>query len=257
LDEAKDGAVINITSGGWDLFVATNWYKETREWFQHSYIWDRIIQEFASHAFGGTLIQDSSQTVAANEEVFRSMAREPRIARVFLTAKMVERWSQFEENRVTYRIVESPTLTDTLYVFVFVPNSFASATEYRQVRQEYLHEYCFLVHSKHRAYRRVVGIATDASDERFRTFDALLVEGDQWTSAMESMAAEIQGDLGVSGEGTIHRIGDVAQAAPAAKPGGKPKQRVRRPNDGKIGRNDRCPCGSGKKFKYCCLPRSR
>lgn len=23
-------------------------------------------------------------------------------------------------------------------------------------------------------------------------------------------------------------------------------------NDGKIGRNDPCPCGSGKKFKFCC-----
>ena len=257
LDDAKDGAVINITSGGWDLFVATSWYKETREFFQHSYIWDRIIQEFASHAFGGTLIQDSSQTVAANEEIFRNMAREPRIARVFLTAKMVERWSQFEENRVTYRIVESPTLTDTLYVFVFVPNSFASTTEYRQVRQEHLQEYCFLVHSKHRAYRRVVGIASDAADERFRTFDALLVEGEQWTPAMESMAAEIQADLGISGEGPIHRIGEVIQVGPAKKPAGQSQQRVRHRDDGKIGRNDRCPCGSGKKFKHCCLPRSR
>jgi uncharacterized protein len=24
---------------------------------------------------------------------------------------------------------------------------------------------------------------------------------------------------------------------------------------GKVGRNDRCPCGSGKKFKACCLRR--
>ena len=23
----------------------------------------------------------------------------------------------------------------------------------------------------------------------------------------------------------------------------------------KIGRNDKCPCGSGKKYKHCCLPR--
>jgi hypothetical protein len=23
-------------------------------------------------------------------------------------------------------------------------------------------------------------------------------------------------------------------------------------NGGKVGRNDRCPCGSGKKFKQCC-----
>jgi uncharacterized protein YecA (UPF0149 family) len=24
-------------------------------------------------------------------------------------------------------------------------------------------------------------------------------------------------------------------------------------NKGKIGRNERCPCGSGKKYKKCCL----
>jgi uncharacterized protein YecA (UPF0149 family) len=31
----------------------------------------------------------------------------------------------------------------------------------------------------------------------------------------------------------------------------KPKQMVR--EHGKIGRNDLCPCGSGKKYKKCCL----
>ena len=47
-------------------------------------------------------------------------------------------------------------------MFVFVPNSFESVVEYREVRQNYLRNYCFLVHSKHRRFRRVVGIATDA-----------------------------------------------------------------------------------------------
>jgi len=23
----------------------------------------------------------------------------------------------------------------------------------------------------------------------------------------------------------------------------------------KMGRNDKCPCGSGKKYKHCCLPK--
>ena len=31
----------------------------------------------------------------------------------------------------------------------------------------------------------------------------------------------------------------------------KPKQQVREYK--KIGRNDECPCGSGKKYKNCCL----
>jgi uncharacterized protein YecA (UPF0149 family) len=37
----------------------------------------------------------------------------------------------------------------------------------------------------------------------------------------------------------------------------KPKRRpVREPvrMSTKVGRNDLCPCGSGKKFKKCCLP---
>lgn len=27
-------------------------------------------------------------------------------------------------------------------------------------------------------------------------------------------------------------------------------------NNAKVGRNDRCPCGSGKKFKHCCEGKS-
>lgn len=34
-------------------------------------------------------------------------------------------------------------------------------------------------------------------------------------------------------------------------------QKLKKPIDkraiGRIGRNDKCPCGSGKKFKFCCL----
>lgn len=30
-----------------------------------------------------------------------------------------------------------------------------------------------------------------------------------------------------------------------------PQQVIRKPP--RVGRNDRCPCGSGKKFKRCCL----
>jgi preprotein translocase subunit SecA len=35
----------------------------------------------------------------------------------------------------------------------------------------------------------------------------------------------------------------------------QPPQPYRRPEP-KIGRNDMCPCGSGKKYKYCCLGKS-
>jgi uncharacterized protein YecA (UPF0149 family) len=30
-------------------------------------------------------------------------------------------------------------------------------------------------------------------------------------------------------------------------------QRLALATGAKVGRNERCPCGSGKKFKHCCL----
>jgi preprotein translocase subunit SecA len=43
---------------------------------------------------------------------------------------------------------------------------------------------------------------------------------------------------------TIYRVGIVRQE--------KPKEREKAPVGGHIGRNDPCPCGSGKKYKKCC-----
>jgi uncharacterized protein YecA (UPF0149 family) len=47
----------------------------------------------------------------------------------------------------------------------------------------------------------------------------------------------------------------VAGAGPRqapAQPGGQRTQPVRRV-EAKVGRNDPCPCGSGKKYKKCCM----
>jgi len=43
------------------------------------------------------------------------------------------------------------------------------------------------------------------------------------------------------------------RAAAAAGQQGPPKPIVR--NNQKVGRNDPCPCGSGKKYKHCCFPK--
>ena len=54
-----------------------------------------------------------------------------------------------------------------------------------------------------------------------------------------------------SGNGRRQREADLAQASPMQDVTGKPRRPVA-PANGKIGRNARCPCGSGKKYKRCC-----
>lgn len=181
------------------------------------------------------------------------MASEPRACRLFLVAKMLERWAQSLKDSVVYRIVASPTFADTLYVFIFVPNAFKTIDEYREIRQSYLRDYCILVFSNNRNVKRVIGIATDADDLN-RTFEALLLQGDRWTPEMDELAKAIASELDVSGKGQIHRITDLIPEV--QQPHRSPSPRRPR-TDGKIGRNDPCPCQSGKKFKRCCLPRMR
>lgn len=70
------------------------------------------------------------------------------------------------------------------------------------------------------------------------------------------LKAERIGDLTrVTQAWTGHRVADVQQAmdenrARAEALGGQERHRTR------IGRNTPCPCGSGRKFKKCCIPRS-
>ncbi len=121
---------------------------------------------------------------------------------------MLERWSGWEKKRVNYRIVASPTFADTLYVFVFVPNAFETTDQYRKIRQDYLRDYCFLVHCNNRSFHRVIGIATNAGDQPYRTFEVVFLEGDPWIPEMEELVKEIALELDVSRKRTIHRITD-------------------------------------------------
>jgi preprotein translocase subunit SecA len=52
---------------------------------------------------------------------------------------------------------------------------------------------------------------------------------------------------------TIYHVGIVRQQAPAREPA-PPERKVPAAVSGKkkVGRNDPCPCGSGKKYKHCC-----
>ena len=61
---------------------------------------------------------------------------------------------------------------------------------------------------------------------------------------MKQMAEEIR--RGGTAAAVMHRLGRAS----------RPAKRSRRPQptrSGRIGRNDRCPCGSGRKYKACCL----
>lgn len=61
--------------------------------------------------------------------------------------------------------------------------------------------------------------------------------------------------------GTTVTMADMLRLPPVATPPAKPRTRtvchftLGGKDLGKVGRNKLCPCGKGRKFKHCCMPR--
>jgi len=70
--------------------------------------------------------------------------------------------------------------------------------------------------------------------------DPLVAYKTQGHEAFQELMAGVRHDI----VHTIYHVGIVKQE--------KPKEREKAPVGGTIGRNDPCPCGSGKKYKKCC-----
>jgi len=88
-----------------------------------------------------------------------------------------------------------------------------------------------------------------------RQRDPLVVYKNEGYKQFQNLLATIQHDVAH----TIYHVGLVRREAPQPAPsavaqaasGGKSKKRLK-VGGKKVGRNDPCPCGSGKKYKHCC-----
>ena len=76
-----------------------------------------------------------------------------------------------------------------------------------------------------------------------RQVDPLVVYKKEGHALFDSLLANIQHDVAH----TIYKVNITKKEAPPKQP-----QKVAVPAGKKVGRNDPCPCGSGKKYKHCC-----
>ena len=79
--------------------------------------------------------------------------------------------------------------------------------------------------------------------------DPLIMYKQEGQSMFQSLLAGIEHDV----VHTIYKVQIKTEKAPAASPMAQAARRKEAVAAGnKVGRNDPCPCGSGKKYKKCC-----
>ena len=92
--------------------------------------------------------------------------------------------------------------------------------------------------------KKVVVIATEPIDAKGRSEDIVSIEFEEdLTSEAVAEAKRLMADERILDDVSLHR-------EKPFRPNARTPQRNKK---AKYGRNEKCPCGSGKKYKKCCM----
>jgi SEC-C motif len=241
---------LHIGEGEWHDFIEGDPYRRRKSSNEVSYHWDRLIQRTCDNILTGTAGGNSD--VFAGKSAIKEMAREPRFMRRSLSENMFEKISQFPSeirpNAVARYVSAMPSFfPDTKYVFLQLQPNFAIdyETQYRPARQHMLAVACGTLKNKIPHLKKVIGIAIDApKHSKSVSEDFILLDCEDWPDEQREYFEKENELLGFFESDKVRfetrRTFDF------------PEEDIKETRL-KVGRNDPCPCGSGKKFKKCCM----
>jgi hypothetical protein len=213
-----------------------------------SYLWDRLIQITSQNALNDTLIGNGNPFTGRSAVHF--MAKEPRFVRRTLSDHILRAIREFPENDspIMRNLTFLPSFFDTAaYVFLQlkVTEKERYGGEYRSIRTKMLEVACAAAKLKFPKLVRVIGIGIDAPKfAEVNSEDLLLMEFDDWTEERAREYEELNAAIG------FFKTGKERREKHFEFP---PKQPILSSERSKLGRNDQCFCGSGKKYKHCHL----
>jgi hypothetical protein len=262
LPDGKEQLVVQ--DGVWRNHIHSPEYNRKNRANKTSYAWDQLIEVFAASTINNAALATNTTSIAQAELGLRTMAKERRVNRRVLSDAWIAKLRSAAGNHDSVRTVLSYDNPSTAYVFLACPETKRIGKNYREYRLWFLNQYCFVVAWK-RKLRRVVGIATEPGvNNAGRSYDLVVYAPESWTEEMQQEAEQVQKQLNILDDKNLeykhYHDDEYPKAGSSNARAQSPSQAVRRPHFSdprRVGRNDSCPCGSGLKFKKCCLRRSR
>ena len=127
------------------------------------------------------------------------------------------------------------------------PDAFRAEPDYREKRQALLEIACGAAKNKFPHLVKVIGIGIDAPKFSGGTVaeDFILMPCETWTDETRTHYEELNREWNFFGTPALRQFNDQVTQFVA------PPRQSKQSTSGKVGRNDSCPCGSGKKYKKC------
>lgn len=239
-----------IGEGEWKNFIELKIYKSKKLADKISYHWDKLIQRTCQNTLDGTI---GGSSPLRGRSAIHEMAKEPRFHRRALSEGMMQSIRNFPETQ--QRIMRSLSFMPSFYEdkgYVFLQLKVDGITDYEKEsrpKQALLEIACGAAKNKFNHLKTIVGIAIDAPKyAETNSEDFILLDCNDWPDEEREHYKKANEDLKFFMTGVAERR--AVTEFPIIK---KPKATKRL----KVGRNDQCPCGSGKKYKKCCIGKKR
>ena len=234
-----------IGEGEWRDFTQSEVYQNTKKEDRISYFWDKLIQRTCQHTIDGTIGGNSD--ILRGRSAIYEMVKEPRFMRRALADKMLTAVEQFPDTESFARqITFIPSFEKNVAYILLqlrVPEPLRSDPDFREKRQAILEIACGVAKNKFPNLVKVIGIGIEASLSNGEDF--ILMPCDAWSAEQRAHYTELNKNW------NFFETPDLKKREERITQFVAPPRTSKHTTDKKIGRNDPCPCGSGKKFKKC------
>jgi hypothetical protein len=240
-----------IGEGEWHDFASSEAFRRRIDANKVSYFWDDLIQRTCDNFIEGT--SGGNSDLYGGKSAIVEMACEPRFSRRALAKNMLEKSAAFPASQGNGGLMRHMStmpsfFKDRMYVFlqVEVKRDVDYERGYRVVRRRLLEIACGATKNKFPHLKKIIGIAVEPPKfNRTVSEDVLLLECDDWPEDRKKYYEEENKLIGFyEGQSLKHSFTKNSDFPPPPNISQAPIR---------VGRNDKCPCGSGKKYKKCCL----
>lgn len=198
--------------------------------------WGEILKTFSNCIISATVGEAHDRPLLEHAKIVEMLASENMLSRAHLASSLFGKYGEVPEFARSARLVQSLCYPDRMYVFLFFPwdEDYTDYQEYRTERIACMQLYGLVAQYKYPKITELIvfGAMTkgDAPEsETILAFDASF----PLTSEERANAQKIMKTQDILNDTTQRKVNNPGVSF-------------------NIGRNDKCPCGSGKKYKKCC-----
>lgn len=234
-----------IGEGLWEELQHDDSYTAHQELVAPSYLWDEVVQRISEEVLAGQMLWDNSAGILGHEERVRCLAAPSRLGRLVLVTALTALLKDVGPLHPVMRRLTLDELPETMFALMVCPNARGVLyEEYRRWRIAMLEQYLFDALRTHTQVQEVVGYVVDSVRVQPEySEDVLYVTRERVPET----------ELGAIGAARGARLFMIAEGPSVGELIGIVKNSSRDEEWMRTGRNDPCPCESGKKFKKCCL----